>query len=63
MGKKYSILLKYQNEVNIPNYARRLNVMLDELEQEYHYSELDVFLVIKDILYSIWKSRKSKSNC
>ncbi|WP_334212233.1 helix-turn-helix transcriptional regulator [Clostridium paraputrificum] len=34
-GKKYPILLRYQREVNHPNYARRLCVMLDELKQEY----------------------------
>ncbi len=34
-GKKYPILLRYQSEVNHPNYARRLCVMLDELKQEY----------------------------
>lgn len=60
-GKKYPILISYQNEVNIPNYARRINIMLDELKQEYHYSELDTMLVLKDILHQAWKSRKEKS--
>ena len=31
-GKKYPILLKYQSEVNIPNYGMRLREMLDELK-------------------------------
>ena len=56
-GKKYPILLKYQAEVNIPNYAFRLNKMLDELKQEYKLSELDAMLVLKDILYHTWKDR------
>ncbi|MCI6276423.1 MAG: helix-turn-helix domain-containing protein [Clostridium sp.] len=60
-GKKYPILVRYKSEVNHPNYARRLCVMLDELKQEYQYSELDTFLVLKDILYNVWKSRKDKS--
>jgi len=60
-GKKYPILISYQNEVNIPNYARRISVMLDELKQEYHYNELDTMLVFKDILYKVWKSREGKS--
>lgn len=59
-GKKYPILLKYQEIVNIPNYARRLNVMLDEIEQEYQFSGLDAMLVLKDILYYVWKNRKKK---
>ncbi|MGF0033237.1 hypothetical protein ACQRBN_09750 [Bariatricus sp. SGI.154] len=42
--------MKYQEVVNIPNYARRLNVILDEIEQEYQFSELDTMLVLKDIL-------------
>ena len=52
-GKKYPILVQYQNEVNVLNYAHRLNIMLDELESEYHYGEQDTFLVLKDILYKV----------
>lgn len=59
-GRKYPILLQYQGEVNIPNYAVRLGLMLDELRQEYHYSEQDAMLVLKDILYQVWKGRKKK---
>ncbi len=59
-GKKYPILLKYQSEVNIPNYGMRLREMLDELKAEYGYSELDAFLVLKDILAQEWKKRKEK---
>lgn len=59
-GKKYPILLKYQADVNIPNYAYRINIMLDELKQEYQFSEQDAMLVLKDILYNVWKDRKRK---
>lgn len=58
-GKKYPILLKYPKEVNIGNYARRLDLMLKELKEEYQYSELDAMLVLKDILYQVWKNRKT----
>ncbi|OUO81100.1 transcriptional regulator [Blautia sp. An249] len=58
-GKKYPILLKYQTEVNIPNYARRITIMLDELKRDYQFSEQDAMLVLKDILYQVWKKRKS----
>lgn len=61
-GKKYPILIQYQQEVNISNYAHRINVMLDELKQEYRYSEQDAMLVLKDILYKTWKSRKAQNN-
>ena len=59
-GKKYPILIRYQQEVNIPNYARRLNIMFDELKEEYHYNEQDAMLILKDILYQTWKKRKTK---
>ena len=59
-GKKYPILLRYQSEVNIPNYGVRLRAMLDELKAEYGYGELDAFLVLKDILGQEWKNRKGK---
>lgn len=59
-SKKYPILIQYQEKVNIPNYARRFDLMMEELKQEYHYNELDAFLVLKDILYQVWKSRKGR---
>lgn len=59
-GKKYPILIQYQQEVNIPNYARRINIMLDELRKEYQYSEQDAMLALKDILYQTWKARKDQ---
>lgn len=59
-GKKYPILLKYQEQVNIPNYSVRLAKMIDELKEEYGYTELDALLVLKDILARVWKERKKK---
>lgn len=58
-GKKYPILLKYQEKVNIPNYAYRINMMLDEQQQECEFNEQDAMLVLKDILYHVWKNRKN----
>ena len=57
-GRKYPVLLQYQSRVNIPNYARRINLMLDELKTEYLFSEQDAMLVLKDILYNAWKGRR-----
>lgn len=51
VNQKYPILLKYQKEVNIESYARRLDLMLSELKEEDQYRELDTMLVLKDILY------------
>lgn len=61
-GKKYPILLKYKNTVNIPIYARKLNEMLEEIKNEYKFNEQDAMLILKDILYNVWKNRKNKSN-
>lgn len=58
-GKKYPILIKYQNTVNIPYYAKCINRMLNELKQEYSFGEQDAMLVLKDILYTVWKARKN----
>lgn len=59
-AKKYPILIQYQNQVNIPNYARRMREMLDELQQEYHFDDQDTVLVLKDIMYQTWKKWKGK---
>ena len=32
--------------------------MLDRMKADYGYSELDAFLVLKDILAAVWKERK-----
>ena len=58
-AKKYPILAKYQGEVNIPLYARRIRQMLEELKAEHGYSELDAMLALKDILYGVWKQAKA----
>lgn len=57
-GKKYPILVRYQSEVNIPKYAKEIRRLFHELQQEYHYNELEAMLVLKDILYHEWKDHK-----
>lgn len=57
-SKRYPILNSYRSTVNVPAYAVRLNAMLDELCRDYRFNEQDAFLVLKDILYKIWKARK-----
>lgn len=57
-SKRYPILNSYRSTVNVPEYAVRLNAMLDELCRDYRFNEQDAFLVLKDILYKIWKARK-----
>ena len=45
-GKKYPILVQYQNEVHTSDYAARLTELLDSLRNDYSYSKLDAFLVL-----------------
>ncbi len=59
-SKKYPILATYQKEVNTQVYAAELNRLLEDLEKEYGYSELDTFLVLKDILATVWNERKNR---
>lgn len=47
---KYPILKKYQKEVDIPKYADEIRRLLNSLQDNYGYTELDAMLVLKDIL-------------
>ena len=57
-GKKYPILVTYQETVDPAPYAQELVRLLDRLKKEQGYSELDAFLVLKDILAKVWQARK-----
>lgn len=60
-GKKYPILLTYRQNVNVERYAVKLDALIKDLRNEYGYSELDAFLVLKDILAAVWKQRKQQN--
>lgn len=55
-SKQYPILVRYQEEVDIPRFEAELRRLLDQLEQTYGYGSLDAFLVLKDILGALWSS-------
>lgn len=61
-SKQYPVLAQYPAEVETAPYAAGLTELLDGLQKQYGYNELDAFLVLKDILASVWKSRKHSSN-
>ena len=56
-GKKYPVLIAYQNIVDINYYALKIREMLDKLKKDYQYNKLDCMLVLKDILYHEWKDK------
>lgn len=64
-SKKYQVLTRYQKEVETTCYKTELDKLLRDLEKKYGYNELDSFLVLKDILASVWKERQNsgKSCC
>ena len=49
-SSKYPVLATYQKEVDILKYAAEIRRMFTELQAEYHDSEQDAMLVLKDIL-------------
>lgn len=55
---KYPVLGTYQNEVDVPFYAKQIREMFTELQRRYGYSEQDAMLVLKDILYHEYKDNK-----
>ena len=59
-SKKYPVLATYRNEVDIREYAAGLDRMLKDLEKKYGYSQLDAFLVLKDILAVVWGNQKNR---
>lgn len=54
-AKKYPVLASYQSQVEAEEYAVPLRELLDRLKQNFGYSELDAFLVLKDILGKLYE--------
>lgn len=54
-AEKYPVLARYQKELDPAPYARSLEELLKRLAEEAGYSRLDAFLVLKDILSSLWQ--------
>ena len=57
-SKKYPILSKYQNEVDISKYGKEIRKLLEMLKADYGYNELDSMLVLKDILAHEYMDKK-----
>lgn len=60
-SKKYPILAIYRDEVETSVYAAELDRLLMDLEKKYGYDRLNAFLVLKDILATVWKDREIDS--
>ena len=53
-GQMYPVLTTYQQQVDVSRYTGPLGDLLQDLESTYHYTPLDAFLVLKDILGKMW---------
>lgn len=59
-GKKYPVLTAYREVVKTETYAAAIEELLDSLKMRYGFNEQDAMLVLKDILYRVWKERNKK---
>lgn len=57
-SKKYPILVSYKKEVDVKKYSSEIKEILEELERVYNYNELESMLVLKDIIYNVWKDKE-----
>ena len=55
---KYPILKTYKQEVDIEKYKQEIRKLLNNLQETYHYNELDAMLVLKDILAHEYLDKK-----
>lgn len=60
-GKKYPVLVTYQEKIDKSAYAKGLEALLDDLQKKYSYNKMDSFLVLKDIMATVWKARKDSA--
>lgn len=56
-SEKYPILKQYQNEIDVNRYTTEINKLLSQLENDYGYNKQDAMLVLKDILYIVYKNK------
>ena len=59
-SEKYPVLATYRDKVDVEKYAKEIRKLLESLQQECQYTQLDAMLVLKDILYQEWKKQKRK---
>jgi len=57
-GRRYPILLSYKKEVDINPYVKELSLLLNDLQKRYDYSKINSFLILKDILATVWRSKQ-----
>ncbi len=57
-AKKYPILEEYQNIENIDKYEKIIEDLYLKFKNEFNLNDEDTVLILKDILYKTFKSKK-----
>ena len=57
-SKKYPILATYSSKSGIDRYIAQINDICSNVKKEFDLSELDTILVVKDIVYRIYRKHK-----
>ena len=57
-SEKYPVLATYRDKVDVEKYAKEIRKLLESLQQECQYTQLDAMLVLKR--YSVSRMEKSK---
>ena len=60
-AEQYPVLASYRKEVDVDQYTPALRELLRKLSADHGYSELDAFLVLKDILGKMWTEQPKSS--
>lgn len=61
-AEQYPVLASYAENVKTDLYAAQLRKLLQQLQSEYGYTDLDAFLVLKDILANLWRASCSSAS-
>jgi len=61
-SEKYTILAKYHEDHKAKLYIKRIFEMYDEMKKEMDLTEIDTFLVMKDMVYQRYKRFTKKKN-
>lgn len=59
-SKKYPILARYSSMKGMDKYQKETEKLCERVQMEFGLSELDSFLVVKDMIYCCYKKRKQK---
>lgn len=60
-SKKYPILASYQGIEGINTYCEKISELYDTFKNEFNFNDVDTVLILKDILYQKYKSKKKKN--